>query len=118
MLEPARAHGSLLQMRESSQQRVNPAGRTLVRYPGLFRAGISAWATHTLSVSPMPQWRARSGGGRIALCRDGRLSSPALERGLLEGLVAGGLQVCQLGLGPTPQMHFAIQAAALDGASW
>jgi phosphomannomutase len=51
----------------------------------------------------------------IAVSRDGRLSSPELERTLVEALVAGGMQVRRLGLGPTPSMYFAVCAGALDG---
>jgi phosphomannomutase len=52
---------------------------------------------------------------RIAVCRDGRLTSPALEEALIEGLVAGGMRVVRLGLGPTPQLYCMVLAAQLDG---
>jgi phosphomannomutase len=52
---------------------------------------------------------------RIAVCRDGRLTSPELEETLVDGLVAGGMHVQRLGLGPTPELHFALLAADLDG---
>jgi phosphomannomutase len=52
---------------------------------------------------------------RVAVCRDGRLSSPSLERALIDGLLAGGMQVYPLGLGPTPLLYYAVQAAGLDG---
>ncbi|HJS90736.1 MAG TPA: phosphomannomutase/phosphoglucomutase [Steroidobacteraceae bacterium] len=52
---------------------------------------------------------------RIAVGRDGRLSSPELERALIEGLVAGGMLVHRIGLGPTPQLHFAVETYGLDG---
>jgi phosphomannomutase len=52
---------------------------------------------------------------RVAVCRDGRLSSPALEAALIEGLLAGGMQVYPCGLGPTPQLYYAVQAGGLDG---
>ncbi|MFL6604858.1 MAG: phosphomannomutase, partial [Steroidobacteraceae bacterium] len=51
----------------------------------------------------------------IAVCRDGRLSSPDLQDALLDGLLAGGMHVYLLGLGPTPQLHYAVRAAGLDG---
>jgi phosphomannomutase len=51
----------------------------------------------------------------IAVGRDGRLSSPELEDVLIEGLVAGGMQVRRLGLGPTPQLYFAVCTGCLDG---
>ena len=60
-------------------------------------------------------WGRARGLRRIAVGRDGRLSSPDLERALLEGLVAGGMRVHRIGLGPTPQMHFAVHTYGLDG---
>jgi phosphomannomutase len=55
------------------------------------------------------------GKRRIAVCRDGRLSSAALESALIDGLLAGGMHVVPIGLGPTPQMYFCVWAAGLDG---
>lgn len=52
---------------------------------------------------------------RIAVGRDGRESSPDLECALVAGLVAGGMLVHRIGLGPTPQLHFALEAHGLDG---
>jgi phosphomannomutase len=52
---------------------------------------------------------------RVAVCRDGRLSSPDLEDALIEGLLAGGVQVYPIGLGPTPLLHYAVRAARLGG---
>jgi phosphomannomutase len=60
-------------------------------------------------------WVRARGLRRIAVGRDGRLSSPDLERALVEGLVAGGMLVHRIGLGPTPQLHFAVHAYGLDG---
>src|SRR3569623_663191 len=51
----------------------------------------------------------------IAVCRDGRLSSEALEAALVDGMLAGGLQVYPAGLGPTPLLHYAVRAAGLHG---
>jgi phosphomannomutase len=60
-------------------------------------------------------WAHARGLRRIAVGRDGRLSSPELERALTEGLVAGGMLVHRIGIGPTPQLHFAVDAHDLDG---
>ena len=53
---------------------------------------------------------------RIAVGRDGRLTSPAIEAQLVDGLVAGGMEVTRLGLGPTPMTAFAVRRLELDGA--
>jgi phosphomannomutase len=43
----------------------------------------------------------------MAVGRDGRLSSPALEAALVEGLLAGGVDVLRIGVGPTPMLYYA-----------
>ena len=55
--------------------------------------------------------RARAGAGTpplICVGRDGRLSSAALEAGLVEGLTAAGADVLRTGMGPTPMLYFAV----------
>ncbi len=53
---------------------------------------------------------------RIAVARDGRVSSPGLHAALLEGLVAAGIQVSDYGLGPTPMCYFAAHHGGYDAA--
>jgi phosphomannomutase len=57
----------------------------------------------------------RAGGRRIALGRDGRLSSPALEAAMIRGLIAAGVDVVRIGLGPTPMLYFAEAELPVDG---
>jgi phosphomannomutase len=52
---------------------------------------------------------------RIAVSRDGRLSAPALEAALVEGLRRGGMHVFHMPLGPTPLLSFTIDRLGLDG---
>jgi phosphomannomutase len=59
---------------------------------------------------------ADAGGKRVAVGRDGRLSSPSLEAKLIEGLVASGAEVISIGLGPTPMLYFAAFTEDTDGA--
>jgi hypothetical protein len=47
------------------------------------------------------------GGQGMAVGRDGRLSSPALEAALVEGLRDGGVDVLRIGIGPTPMLYYA-----------
>ena len=44
----------------------------------------------------------------ISLARDGRLSSPRLRQSLLQGLKAGGLEILDIGLCPTPVFYFSL----------
>jgi phosphomannomutase len=57
----------------------------------------------------------RSGGTRVAVGRDGRESSPALERRLVEGLTGAGVDVVRIGIGPTPMLYFAEAELEVDG---
>ena len=58
---------------------------------------------------------ARTGGRRVAVGYDGRLSSPMLEAALVEGLVATGIDVVRIGLGPTPMLYHAEMTGDVDG---
>jgi phosphomannomutase len=58
---------------------------------------------------------ALSGGRRVAVGYDGRLSSPALEAALVDGLVAGGARVERIGRGPTGMLYHAVHSRDLDG---
>ena len=57
----------------------------------------------------------RAGGHRVAVGRDGRVSSPALEAALIEGLTASGCDVVRVGLGPTPMLYYAEAILEVDG---
>jgi phosphomannomutase len=59
---------------------------------------------------------ADAGGKRIAVGRDGRLSSPMLEEALIKGLMASGADVLAIGCGPTPMLYFAAFTTPTDGA--
>jgi phosphomannomutase len=55
------------------------------------------------------------GGRRACVGRDGRLTSPALAAAVVEGLVAAGLEVLDIGLGPSPMLYFAVHELQADG---
>ncbi|MFT3966012.1 MAG: phosphomannomutase/phosphoglucomutase [Sphingobium sp.] len=58
---------------------------------------------------------ARAGGRRVAVGYDGRLSSPALEAALVQGLNASGIQAVRIGLGPSPMLYYAEAELDVDG---
>jgi phosphomannomutase len=49
----------------------------------------------------------RSGGSTVAVGYDGRISSPMMESALITGLIASGVDVVRVGLGPTPMLYYA-----------
>ena len=59
---------------------------------------------------------ARDGGTSVAVGYDGRLSSPALETALVEGLRASGMDVVRIGRGPTPMLYFTATTQGTGGA--
>ena len=58
----------------------------------------------------------RAGGRAVAVGYDGRLSSPALEAALVEGLTASGAEVLRVGRGPTPLLYYAAATEGTDAA--
>lgn len=57
----------------------------------------------------------RNGGTRVCVGYDGRISSPALEAALVDGLKSTGLHVMRVGLGPTPMLYFSVYHHDADG---
>jgi phosphomannomutase len=57
----------------------------------------------------------RAGGTRVAVGRDGRMSSIELEAALVKGLTASGVDVVRIGLGPTPMLYYAEATLEVDG---
>src|SRR5579859_7821518 len=55
-------------------------------------------------------------GKKINLARDCRLSSPRLHGALLEGLIAAGCEVTDIGVVPTPLLYFSAVHLEADGA--
>ncbi len=51
----------------------------------------------------------------ISVGRDGRLSSPALHKALVRGLLAGGLNVVDIGICPSPLVYFSLFQLPIDG---
>lgn len=55
------------------------------------------------------------GVSTISVGRDGRLSSPSLHKALLKGLLAGGLNVIDIGVCPSPLVYFSLFTLPVDG---
>jgi phosphomannomutase/phosphoglucomutase len=52
---------------------------------------------------------------RIAVGRDCRLSGPRLHTALTQGLMRGGAQLLDVGIGPTPALYFGVHHHEADG---
>jgi phosphomannomutase len=57
----------------------------------------------------------QTGRPLVAVGHDGRISSPGLERALVDGLTTGGVDVLRIGLGPTPMLYYAVHAFDAQG---
>ncbi|HEX4801517.1 MAG TPA: phosphomannomutase/phosphoglucomutase [Sphingomicrobium sp.] len=55
------------------------------------------------------------GARTIAVARDGRTHSGMLEAELIRGLTDGGINVMQVGMGPSPMLYFATHYLDVDG---
>ncbi len=51
----------------------------------------------------------------VSVGRDGRLSSPMLHKALVRGLLAGGLNVIDIGICPSPLVYFSLFQLPVDG---
>ena len=59
----------------------------------------------------------RAGKRRVTLGRDCRLSSPRLHDALIEGVLAGGIDVVDVGVVPTPLLYFSVVHWQMDGGA-
>src|SRR6201985_2349113 len=57
----------------------------------------------------------RKGGKRVALGYEGSLSSPELAEACIEGLMAAGIDVIEIGMAATPMLYFAVWHLDADG---
>jgi phosphomannomutase len=97
-----------------SRHPLNPTLRKSYDLRGTVGKSLTAGDARSLGLRFAAVARGR-GLSRIAVSRDGRLSSPELEGALVEGLLAGGIEVFRLPLGPTPLVSFAVHRLGLDG---
>jgi phosphomannomutase/phosphoglucomutase len=82
------------------------------------RVGIDISADDLLRLGRAIARHMRTEGRRsLVVAHDGRSSSPGLARALLDGLLAGGIDVLDLGLAPTPLAYFAERHLDADGAA-
>ena len=83
---------------------------------GIFEDTLTTTDAFHIGLSFISLQRHRTNDSSVAVGRDGRLSSPALSDALIDGLVAGGAQVVNIGCGPTPMLYFAAHELGAGGA--
>ena len=83
---------------------------------GIFNETLTTADAYAIGLSFIAIQRDRGFGHDVVVGRDGRLSSPALATALVDGLVAGGANVFDIGCGPTPMLYFAAHELACGGA--
>ncbi len=52
----------------------------------------------------------------VCICRDGRISSPMLADALRQGILDSGVDVVDIGIGPTPMLYYASHMLKASGA--
>src|SRR5215213_5116047 len=57
----------------------------------------------------------REGVRSVAVGRDGRTHSPALESALIQGLTEGDIDVVRIGMGPSPMLYYATHELGVGG---
>ena len=55
------------------------------------------------------------GARSLAVGRDGRTHSPMLQAELIRGLIEGGINVIDVGVGPSPMLYFAVATLGVQG---
>ena len=83
---------------------------------GIFEDTLTTEDASAIGLSFISIQKQRGLGNEVTVGRDGRLSSPALAAALIDGLVAGGAQVSDIGCGPTPMLYFAAHELGSGGA--
>ncbi len=56
----------------------------------------------------------KSGKNKICVACDGRKSSPALKVQLIKGLLESGIEIIDVGVGPTPMLYFSVYHLNFD----
>jgi phosphomannomutase len=80
---------------------------------GIYGATLTAADFHALGCA-FASRVLDDGGQRIAVGRDGRLSSEEAMAALVDGMLSTGVTVQRIGLGPSPMLYFAVHHLQAD----
>lgn len=79
--------------------------------------GKTLFEADALALGKKFGWMLRQAGKRtLCVGRDGRLTSPGLASALMEGLLSVGMDVTDLGIGPTPMVYYGLKKLGVDAA--
>ncbi|NBX65415.1 MAG: phosphomannomutase/phosphoglucomutase [Proteobacteria bacterium] len=81
---------------------------------GIVGKNLSATDAYYVGLAYGTFVKRETGGNRICLGYDGRHSSPDFQKAMVEGLMAAGIAVERVGLGPTPMLYFAVKDRKAD----
>jgi phosphomannomutase len=81
---------------------------------GIFEETLTLEAANNIGKAFATYVKRNTGGCRICVGFDGRLSSPALEEQLVKGMVSAGAEVVRVGMGPTPLLYFSVKYLQAD----
>ena len=93
--------------------KINPAIFKAYDIRGVFPEDISKEAAYLIGRAFVDFLKKRN--PKIAVGRDNRLSSPALFKSLVRGMVEGGATVVDIGLATSPMFYWAVAFFKLDG---
>lgn len=81
---------------------------------GIVGKNLSATDAYYVGLAYGTFVKRQTGGNRVCLGYDGRHSSPDFQKAMVEGLMAAGIAVERVGLGPTPMLYFAVKDRKAD----
>ncbi|MGB1035364.1 MAG: hypothetical protein ACPGVS_10105, partial [Primorskyibacter sp.] len=95
-----------------------------LRHPDAARAGsvghCAGWGCQNQSCAVIPPrafcQRIKGNKPFICLARDGRISSPQMAANIRRGITDSGVDVVDIGIGPTPMLYFAAHTMQADAA--
>lgn len=73
---------------------------------GIYDQTLSKQDAYLIGVGLVEYLKKHNLIGKIAVCRDGRHSSPSLSKELVKGILENGYDVIDLGVAPTPLLYY------------
>ena len=81
---------------------------------GILNQTLSIKDAHSIGLSFGTVIQKKYSGKKICVGYDGRLSSPELSKNLIQGLISTGINVIDIGCGPSPMLYFSVYNEKAD----